>query len=139
MFEVIFIRDRAHGTTTTELTDPAYDSPDCGPDTRLRSAAGWRRLKDEWPSCVNAHFEHTPLEEINQGETIGRLKIICTYDTKQFNSFESGLIMVNGSLDRHNGEFGIFSIDFANCAENWRTHEDILPPILRPTREHVLH
>ena len=49
---------------------------------------------------------------------------MCTYDTGQYTSFESGLIMVDGALIGTTIS-DIFSLDPATCAENWRTHEDM--------------
>jgi alcohol dehydrogenase (cytochrome c) len=115
------------GTTTTEL-NPAYEAP----GTAVRTPVSLAPLADEvaeneWPSYNRTltSERYSPLGEINR-KTIGRLKIVCAYDTKQFSNFESGLIMVNGALIATT-EFDIFSIDPANCAENWRTHEHILP------------
>jgi alcohol dehydrogenase (cytochrome c) len=54
------------------------------------------------------------------------LKVLCTYDTKEYTNFESGLIMVNGALIGTT-EFDIFSIDPTTCAENWRRREDVRP------------
>jgi alcohol dehydrogenase (cytochrome c) len=55
----------------------------------------------------------------------------CTYDTRQFTSFETGLIMVEGALIGTT-EFEIFSLDPATCVQNWRTHEDY-PGYIIPT------
>ncbi len=54
---------------------------------------------------------------------------MCTYDTGQYTSFETGPIMVNGALIGTT-EHDIFSIDPTNCHENWRTHEDYKPASL---------
>ncbi len=59
--------------------------------------------------------------------------MLCTYDTGQFSSFESGLIMVNGALIGTTMS-DIFSLDPASCAENWRTREDVPPSILSAMR-----
>jgi len=72
------------------------------------------------------------LSEINTGN-VGRLKVLCTYDTKEFVSFESGLIMVDGALIGTTFS-DIFSIDPATCAENWRTREDLAPQLLSANR-----
>jgi alcohol dehydrogenase (cytochrome c) len=58
---------------------------------------------------------------------------LCTYDTRQYSSFEAGLIMVNGSLIGTT-EFDIFSLDPASCAENWRTHESYPGSLLAVNR-----
>ncbi|HKM73798.1 MAG TPA: PQQ-binding-like beta-propeller repeat protein [Stellaceae bacterium] len=70
------------------------------------------------------------LSQINT-QNVGKLKVLCTYDTRQFTSFETGLIMVEGALIGTT-EFDIFSLDPATCAQNWRTHEDY-PGYIIPT------
>jgi alcohol dehydrogenase (cytochrome c) len=115
------------GTTTTEL-NPAYEGPGIpAPALVSEAALANAAVDDQWPSynrtLTSERF--SPLDEINP-KTIEKLQIICTYDTKQFSNFESGLIMVNGALVGTT-EFDIFSIDPVTCAENWRTHENIPP------------
>jgi alcohol dehydrogenase (cytochrome c) len=58
---------------------------------------------------------------------------LCTYDVDQFAAFESGLIMVDNALIGTT-QFDIFSLDPANCHENWRTHEDYPPALLPANR-----
>jgi alcohol dehydrogenase (cytochrome c) len=79
-----------------------------------------------------ASERYAPLAEINV-KTLGKLKILCTYDTKQYTSFESGLIVVNGALIGTTLT-DIFSINPATCAENWRTREDLPASILSAMR-----
>jgi PQQ-dependent dehydrogenase (methanol/ethanol family) len=115
------------GATTTEL-NPAYEAPPAAAPGLISAAALVSDATEgQWPSYNRTltSERYSPLVEINP-QTVGRLKIICTYDTKQFSNFESGLIMINGALIGTT-EFDIFSIDPVNCAENWRTHEDIPP------------
>ena len=118
------------GTTTTEV-NPAYKAP-ASPTaaawpTLVSAAAPADPAAGEWPSYNRTltSERYSPLDEINS-KTVEKLKVICTYDTKQFSNFESGLIMVDGALIGTT-EFDIFSIDPATCAENWRTHENIPP------------
>src|SRR5580658_5553414 len=95
-----------------------------------RSAAPPANAAGDWPSynrtLTSERF--ADLSEINAGN-VGRLKVVCTYDTGQHVSFESGLIMVNGALIGTTFA-DIFSIDPATCAENWRTREDLAPELL---------
>ena len=85
---------------------------------------------DDWPSYNRTltSERYSPLAEIN-AKTVGKLKVLCTYDTKQYTSFEPGLIMVNGALIGTTLT-DIFSINPATCDENWRTREDLPPSIL---------
>ena len=121
------------GTTTTEV-NPAYKAPTsptlvstAASPTLVSAAAPADPAAGEWPSYNRTltSERYSPLDEINS-KTVEKLKVICTYDTKQFSNFESGLIMVDGALIGTT-EFDIFSIDPATCAENWRTHENIPP------------
>ncbi|HEX4388112.1 MAG TPA: PQQ-binding-like beta-propeller repeat protein [Steroidobacteraceae bacterium] len=70
------------------------------------------------------------LGQINT-KNVSKLKVLCTYDTKRFTAFETGLLMVEGALIGTT-EFDIFSLDPATCAENWRAHEEY-PGYLLPT------
>jgi len=58
---------------------------------------------------------------------------LCTYDTGEFASFESGLIMVNNALIGST-EFETFSLNPATCAENWRTIENYPASIIPVNR-----
>ena len=63
---------------------------------------------------------------------LGKLEVAVHFyntNTYSFASFETGLIMVEGSLIGTT-EFDIFSIDPATCGQNWRTHEDFAAYIL---------
>ena len=114
----------AAGTTPTER-NPAYKTAAFrtpAPLTVASNPAG-----NEWPSYNRTltSERYSPLAEIN-AKTVGQLKVLCTYDTKQYTSFETGLIVVNGALIGTT-RTDIFSIDPATCAENWRTREDFSP------------
>ena len=108
------------GTVTTEA-NAAYKAP-AAPAAAAATAPV--AAAADWPSynktLTSERF--SGLSQINT-QNVGKLKVLCTYDTKQFTTFESGLIVVEGALIGTT-EFDIFSIDPATCAENWRTHED---------------
>jgi alcohol dehydrogenase (cytochrome c) len=65
---------------------------------------------------------YSPLSEINT-KNVNGLKVLCSYDTKLHEGFETGPIMVNGALIGTTVK-DTFSIDPSTCRENWRTHED---------------
>jgi alcohol dehydrogenase (cytochrome c) len=119
------------GATMTDV-NPAYRAPSAMPAPL--SEASPTNLPSDWPSYNGTltSERYSPLDQINT-KTISKLAVLCTYDTKQYVSFESGLIMVSGALigTTHTD---IFSIDPTTCAENWRTHEDIAPQILSANR-----
>jgi alcohol dehydrogenase (cytochrome c) len=116
------------GTLTTEQNADYKGAPAPTPAaaTAPVGAAG------DWPSynktLTSERF--SDLSRINT-QNVGKLKVLCTYDTKQFTSFETGPIMVEGALIGTT-EFDIFSLDPATCVENWRTHEDY-PGYILPT------
>jgi alcohol dehydrogenase (cytochrome c) len=116
------------GTLTTEA-NAAYKAP-ASPAAAVGTAPG--ATTGDWPSynktLTSERFSN--LSQINT-QNVGKLKVLCTYDTKQFTAFETGLIMVEGALVGTT-EFDIFSIDPATCAQKWRTHEDY-PGYLLPT------
>ncbi len=82
---------------------------------------------EEWPSYNRTitSERHSRLREIDRSNA-RNLTVICTYDTKQHTSFQSGLLMVQGALIGTT-EHDIFAIDAANCKENWRTREEYKP------------
>ena len=82
------------GTTTTEQ-NPAYK--DAAPALARSVVAAPNAGGDDWPTYNRTltSERYSPLAEIN-AKTVRNLKILCTYDTKQYTSFEAGLIMVNG-------------------------------------------
>jgi alcohol dehydrogenase (cytochrome c) len=120
------------GATRTERNPNYQDAGAGGPAPPSRSPPSDRA--DNWSSYNRTltSERYSPLDQINKNN-IGKLTVLCTYDTKQFTSFESGLIMVNGALIGTT-HADIFSLDLATCAENWRTHEEVAPQILSANR-----
>ena len=116
------------GTTTTEL---AAASKDAGAVAALPVSASpatpTPAQADDWPSYNKTltSQRYSALSQIN-ADNVSQLAVLCTYDTKQFTSFETGMIMVDGALIGTT-EHDIFSLDPTNCHENWRTHEDYKP------------
>ncbi len=119
------------GTISTEM-NPAYRS--AAATTSPPPAA------DEWPGATPGDWpsynrtpssqRYSPLDQINT-KNAGQLKVLCTYDLREFTSFESSLIMVSGALIGTT-EYDIFSLNPATCAQNWRTHLDY-PGALLPS------
>lgn len=116
------------GTTTTEV---AANSP---ADTAVASVGAFAsplpHASGDWPSYNKTltSERYSQLSQINT-RNVGKLKVLCVYDTKQYTSFETGPIVVNGALIGTT-EHDIFSLDPATCRENWRTHEDYKPASL---------
>jgi alcohol dehydrogenase (cytochrome c) len=114
------------GTVTIEM-NPAYKGA-----AAPAAAVGPSPAAADWPS-YNKTLSSERFSDLSQINTknVANLKVLCTYDTGRFTSFETGLIMVQGSLIGTT-EFDIFSVDPATCAENWRTHEEY-PAYILPT------
>jgi len=117
------------GTTTTELAAASKDSGTPAPSASSAAPLPNATVGD-WPS-YNKTLTSERFSQLSQVNTksIGNLKVLCTYDTGQYTSFETGPIMVNNDLIGTT-EHDIFSLDPATCQENWRTHEDYKPASL---------
>lgn len=81
-------------------------------------------------------YNKTLTSELNQinRDNVGKLKILCTYDTGQYTGFTSGLLEVNGALIFVT-EYDIFSIDPATCRES----RGIYPASIVPRRTILLY
>jgi alcohol dehydrogenase (cytochrome c) len=117
------------GTLTTEAATPNGGG---APSSAAASAAALPSAPPgadagDWPSYNKTLTSNrfSPLSQISK-ENVGKLKVLCTYDTGQYTGFTTGLIEVNGALVGTT-EYDIFSIDPADCHQNWRTHEDYMP------------
>jgi len=117
------------GTISTELA-PDSSSAGAVPASGPAPTATPNVINGDWPSYNKTltSERYSRLDQINT-KNVGKLKVLCTYDTGQYTSFETGPIMVNGALIGTT-EHDIFSLDPANCHENWRTHEDYKPASL---------
>jgi alcohol dehydrogenase (cytochrome c) len=88
-----------------------------------------RETVGDWPSynktLTSERF--SKLDQINSAN-VGKLKVLCTYDTGEFVIFETGMLMVNGALIGTTDK-DIFSLDPADCHENWRASVDYPPDL----------
>jgi alcohol dehydrogenase (cytochrome c) len=114
------------GTVRTEENPAFKGTATLAPQTAAAPGA----TAGDWPS-YNKTLTSERFSDLGQINTnnVGKLKVLCTYNTNTYSSFETGLITVEGALIGTT-EFDIFSIDPASCAENWRTHEDFAAYIL---------
>src|SRR5271167_2062182 len=117
------------GTLTTE-SNAAYQAPAAA----VPASGDASSPSNDWPSYNRTvgSQRYSTLSEINK-QNVGKLKVLCTYDTHSIAAFESGLIMADNALIGTT-EFDIFSLNPATCAENWRTHEDYPPSLLPSNR-----
>jgi alcohol dehydrogenase (cytochrome c) len=111
------------GTLETEVARTAQPLPSVS--TLPEAAAG--AAETDWPS-YNKTLTSNRFSQLSQINTTNadKLKVLCTYDTKQYTGFNSGLLEVDGALIFATA-FDIFSIDPSTCQENWRVHEDYVP------------
>src|SRR5579872_5755718 len=118
------------GTTTTELAAAAPEAAGAHVPSPFSAARPPEAAAGDWPSYNKTltSERYSQLSQINT-TNVGKLKVLCTYDTGQYTSFETGPIMVNNALIGTT-EHDIFSLDPTNCHENWRTHEDYKPASL---------
>jgi len=121
------------GTISTEA-NPAYNRAGSAAPAPAVAASSPTATVDDWPS-YNRTLTSNRFSELRQIDrtNVAKLKILCTYDTNQYTSFESGLIMANGALIGTT-EFDIFSLDPATCKERWRTHESYPASLLAVNR-----
>ena len=86
-------------------------------------SSAWGVNRD-WPSYNRTltSDRYATLETIDNKNVTG-LKILCSFDTGEQVSFQSGILEVDGSLYAST-EHDVFSLDPNNCKQNWRTHED---------------
>jgi alcohol dehydrogenase (cytochrome c) len=115
--------DAPAGTLVVEAAGAEPTRDIASADGPASAALPQSPVASDWPSYNGTlkSERHSPLGQIDAANA-AELKVLCVYDTKEYSSFQSGLIMVNGALIGTTPE-DIFSLDPASCAENWRTHE----------------
>jgi alcohol dehydrogenase (cytochrome c) len=87
-----------------------------------------------WPSYNNTltSERYATLDAIDSKNAAG-LKVLCSFDTGEQVSFQSGLVEVDGALFATT-EHDTFSIDANTCKQNWRAHEEFAPGVLKVNR-----
>src|SRR5262249_37896808 len=77
------------GTVRTE-ENPAYKAP--AAPSQPPAAAGPSAAAGDWPS-YNKTLTTERFSDLSQINTknVGKLKVLCTYDTKQYTAFETGM------------------------------------------------
>jgi alcohol dehydrogenase (cytochrome c) len=81
----------------------------------------------DWPSYNKTLSSNrfASLDEINRS-SVGRMKVLCTFDTGTYTGFNTGLIEIDGRL-LFASEYDTFAIDANDCHLLWRTHESYTP------------
>jgi alcohol dehydrogenase (cytochrome c) len=90
-------------------------------------------LKD-WPNYNNTltSERYSTLDAIDSKNVAG-LKVLCSFDTGEQVSFQTGLLEVDGALFATT-EHDTISIDANNCKQNWRAHADFASGVLKVNR-----
>lgn len=88
----------------------------------------------DWPSYNRTltSDRYATLETIDNKNVVG-LKTLCSFDTGEQGSFQTGILEVDGALLAAT-EHDVFSLDPNNCKLNWRTHEDFKGSDLKVNR-----
>ena len=89
---------------------------------------------EDWPSynrtLTSERF--VPHEEITR-TNVNALGKLCTYDTGIETVFQTGPIVVDGTLYATT-EMDTFALDAENCQERWRVHEKVAPSFIKVNR-----
>jgi alcohol dehydrogenase (cytochrome c) len=117
------------GTAVAEVRETAAPAS-AGAATTAGTPSGANAQSSDvgsWPSYNRTltSQRYSPLSQINT-QTVRGLSVLCSYDTKLRETFETGPLNIDGALIGTTA-FDIFSVDPTNCRENWRTHEDYKP------------
>jgi alcohol dehydrogenase (cytochrome c) len=88
----------------------------------------------DWPSYNNTLTSErfSTLDAIDT-KNVAALKVLCSFDTGEQMSFQTGLIEVDGAL-YGTTEHDTFSIDANNCKQNWRAHAEFASGDLKVNR-----
>jgi alcohol dehydrogenase (cytochrome c) len=96
----------------------------------LRAAAAFK----DWPSYNNTlTSERFSILDAIDDKNVARLKVLCSFDTGEQVSFQSGLVEIDGALFAAT-EHDTFSIDANNCKLNWRAHGEFAAGELKVNR-----
>jgi len=107
--------------------ETAPDSTDQTAAIKPNPVALHAEAEADWPSynktLTSQRF--SALNQINSGNA-SDLKVICTFDTGEYASFNSGVIDVRDTL-LFATEYNTYAIDPDTCAQKWRAHETYTP------------
>jgi PQQ-dependent dehydrogenase (methanol/ethanol family) len=88
----------------------------------------------DWPSYNNTltSERYATLDAIDSKNVAG-LKVLCSFDTGEQVSFQTGLLEVDGAL-LATTEHDTISIDANTCKQNWRAHAELSSGFLKVNR-----
>ncbi len=88
----------------------------------------------DWPSYNNTltSERYATLDAIDSKNVAG-LKVLCSFDTGEQVSFQTGLLEADGAL-LATTEHDTISIDANTCKQNWRAHAEFASGVLKVNR-----
>src|SRR6516164_4548245 len=103
------------GTLETEVAQTGAAAQPSASTASASPQAAPGGAEEDWPSYNKTLTSNrsSQLSQINRTNA-NKLKVLCTYDTRQYTGFTSGLLEVNGALIFVTA-FDIFSIDPSTC------------------------
>ena len=99
---------------------------------------GWAGLAQaefkDWPSYNNTLVSDrfATLDAIDS-KNVARIKVLCSFDTGEQTSFQTGLIEIDGALFAAT-EHDTVSLDANTCKLNWRAHGEFASGVLKVSR-----
>jgi alcohol dehydrogenase (cytochrome c) len=104
-------------------------NPDAQPVQKNLSASTLVDTGKDWTSFNKTLTSNrfSSLSEINT-ENAEKLKVLCTYDTKEISGFTTGLLEVQGKLI-FTSWTDTFAVDPDTCREIWRVKENVKPAL----------
>lgn len=88
----------------------------------------------DWPS-YNRSLTSDRYATVSDIDTknVSKLKVLCSFDTGEQTSFQTGLVQVDGELYATT-EHNTFALDPNTCKQHWRSHEDFAAGELKVNR-----
>lgn len=81
----------------------------------------------DWPAYNRtvAGDRYSPLTQITRSN-VGNLKTVCTYELPEINAFQTGPIVIDGTM-YFTTALGSYAIDASNCRLKWMQHRPATP------------
>jgi alcohol dehydrogenase (cytochrome c) len=97
------------------------------------NASAQAQTKD-WPSYNHTltSDRYATVSDIDT-KNVSKLKVLCSFDTGEQTSFQTGLLQVDGEL-YGTTEHDTFALDPNTCKQHWRSHEDFVSGELKVNR-----
>ncbi len=95
---------------------------------RPQEASSQNPAAADWPAYARDYGStgYSPLSEIKP-ENVSSLKQICSYSLPEQSTFESSLLVLNGTMYFATSEY-TYAVDASNCALRWRVRHQMQNP-----------